>query len=105
MFGCDVTISALIFKGRLDNINDLDSFIDTYESKGFYCKFRTLQEANDFCKKKKDPTHAFINSLEGERFTMYGSLNAIQYRDCIIGISDCLDESNFYHSLKGQVDG
>lgn len=105
MFGCDVTISALIFKGRLDNKKDLDGFIDKYQSKGFYCKFRTLQDVNAFTHKTKDPTHEFINSLDGERFVMYGSLNALEYRNCIIGISDCLDGKNFYHSLKGQVDG
>lgn len=105
MFGCDVTISALIFKGQLDNQTDLDTYIDKYTSKGFYCKFRTLQDVNDFTHRRKDATHEFIKSLGGEHFTMYGTLDAYMYRDCIIGISDCLDLPTFYHSLKGQVDG
>ncbi len=104
-YTADISLSALIYKGRLDNKNDLDSFIDNYKNK-FHLRLATLEPTPRFPKKLCDVSE-FLDTLEyDEKITLFGQIEADIYRGVTIKRHDIiLPKFEQQFSFNGHVNG
>lgn len=104
-YNADISLSALIYKGRLDNKRDLDNFIDRYKDK-FHLRLATLEPTQRFPKELCDVSE-FLDTLEyDERTSLFGQIEADIYHGVTIKRHDILlpkFEQPF--SFNGHVNG
>lgn len=88
-FTADISLSALIYKGRLDNKKELDDFIDTYKDK-YHLRLATLVPTPRFPKELCDVSE-FLDTLEYDSKTsLFGQIEADIYRGVTIKRHDIL---------------
>lgn len=104
-YTADISLSALIYKGRLDNKKDLDAFIDKYKDK-FHLRLATLQPTPRFPKELCDVSE-FLNTLEyDEKISLFGQIEADIYRGVTIKRHDIsLPKFEQPFSFNGHVNG
>lgn len=104
-YTADISLSALMYKGRLDNKKELDEFIDKYKDK-FHLRLATLEPTPRFPKELCDISD-FLNTLEyDEKISLFGQIEADIYRGVTIKRHDILlpkFEQPF--SFNGHVNG
>lgn len=82
-YTADISLSALIYKGRLDNKKDLDDFIDKYKDR-FLLRLATLEPTPRFPTQLCDVSE-FLDTLEfDEKVTLFGQIEADIYRGVTI---------------------
>jgi len=64
-FKSDITLSTIIYEERFPTLEDLDRFIDKYETK-YYLKFSTLNLANEWCKARQKVN--YLDELKDTKF-------------------------------------
>lgn len=104
-YHADISLSALIYKGRLDNKKDLDEFIDKYKDR-FLLRLATLEPTPRFPKQLCDVSE-FLNTLEfDEKVTLFGQIEADIYRGVTIKRHDIsLPKFEQPFSFNGHVTG
>ena len=80
-FTADITLSAIIYKGRIDTKEKLDNFID-YFSEKYILKFATLSPCNKWA--EEHLINKFVDELPGQRLTLFDSIEGQIYRGCVI---------------------
>ena len=104
-YKADISLSALIYKGRFDNKKDLDNFIDKYKDK-FHLRLATLEPTPRFPKELCDVSE-FLDTLEyDKKISLFGQIEADIYRGVTIKRHDILlpkFEQPF--SFNGHVNG
>lgn len=104
-YKADISLSALIYKGRLDNKKDLDDFIDQYKDK-FHLRLATLEPTPRFPKELCDVSE-FLNTLDyDEKISLFGQIEADIYRGVTIKRHDIsLPKFEQPFSFNGHVNG
>lgn len=104
-YTADISLSALMYKGRLDNKRDLDAFIDKYKDK-FHLRLATLEPTPRFPKELCDISE-FLDTLEyDEKVTLFGQIEADIYRGVTIKRHDVvLPKFEQQFSFNGHVNG
>lgn len=104
-YTADISLSALIYKGRLDNKKDLDDFIDKYKDK-FHLRLATLEPTPRFPKQLCDVSE-FLDTLEYDSKTsLFGQIEADIYRGVTIKRHDIsLPKFEQPFSFNGHVTG
>lgn len=104
-YTADISLSALMYKGRLDNKRDLDNFIDKYKDK-FHLRLATLEPTPRFPKELCDISE-FLDTLEyDEKVTLFGQIEADIYRGVTIKRHDVvLPKFEQQFSFNGHVNG
>lgn len=104
-YTADISLSALIYKGRLDNKKDLDDFIDKYKDR-FLLRLATLEPTPRFPKQLCDVSE-FLDTLEfDEKVTLFGQIEADIYRGVTIKRHDIsLPKFEQPFSFNGHVTG
>lgn len=104
-YKADISLSALIYKGRFDNKKDLDAFIDKYKDK-FHLRLATLEPTSRFPKELCDVSE-FLNTLEfDEKISLFGQIEADVYRGVTIKRHDIsLPKFEQPFSFNGHVNG
>lgn len=101
-FESDITITALIHKKHLNTRMELDAFITKYKKHG-HVKLSTLSICNDWTNLNQKVN--YLDALNGEKFTIFGELEGLNYRGIIIKRNDKQIGINSYQSYKFHVDG
>lgn len=104
-YTADISLSALMYKGRLDNKKDLDEFIDKYKDK-FHLRLATLEPTPRFPKELCDISE-FLNTLDyDEKISLFGQIEADIYRGVTIKRHDIsLSKFEQPFSFNGHVNG
>ncbi len=104
-YTADISLSALIYKGRLDNKKDLDDFIDKYKDR-FLLRLATLEPTPRFPTQLCDVSE-FLDTLEfDEKVTLFGQIEADIYRGVTIKRHDIsLPKFEQPFSFNGHVTG
>lgn len=104
-YKADISLSALIYKGRLDNKKDLDDFIDKYKDK-YNLRLATLEPTNRFPKELCDVSE-FLDTLDyDKKVTLFGQIEADIYRGVTIKRHDIvLPKFEQPFSYNGHVNG
>lgn len=104
-YTADISLSALIYKGRLDTKEELDAFIDKYKDR-FHLRLATLESTPRFPKELCDVSE-FLNTLEfDEKVTLFGQIEADIYRGVTIKRHDIsLPKFEQPFSFNGHVTG
>lgn len=104
-YTADISLSALIYKGRLDSKEELDAFIDKYKDR-FHLRLATLEPTPRFPKELCDVSE-FLNTLEfDEKVTLFGQIEADIYRGVTIKRHDIsLPKFEQPFSFNGHVTG
>lgn len=104
-YTADISLSALIYKNRLDNKKDLDEFIDKYKDR-FHLRLATLEPTPRFPKELCDISE-FLNTLEyDEKISLFGQIEADIYRGVTIKRHDIsLPKFEQPFSFNGHVNG
>ncbi len=104
-YKADISLSALIYKGRLDNKKDLDEFIDKYKDK-YHLRLATLEPTPRFPKELCDVSD-FLDTLDYEEKTsLFGQIEADIYRGVTIKRHDkSLPKFEQPFSYNGHVNG
>lgn len=104
-YTADISLSALIYKGRLDNKKDLDEFIDKYKDK-FHLRLATLEPTPRFPKYLCDVSE-FLDTLEfDDKISLFGQIEADIYRGITIKRHDIsLPKFEQPFSFNGHVNG
>ncbi len=104
-YQADISLSALIYKGRLDNKKDLDEFIDKYKDH-FHLRLATLEPTPRFPKELCDVSE-FLDTLEyDDKTTLFGQIEADIYRGVTIKRHDIsLPKFEQPFSYNGHVNG
>lgn len=104
-YHADISLSALIYKGRLDNKKDLDDFIDQYKNQ-FHLRLATLEPTPRFPKELCDVS-AFLDTLEyDQKISLFGQIEADIYRGVTIKRHDIsLPKFEQPFSFNGHVNG
>lgn len=104
-YKADISLSALIYKGRLDNKKDLDDFIDQYKDR-FHLRLATLEPTPRFPKSLCDVSE-FLDTLEyDEKISLFGQIEADIYRGVTIKRHDIsLPKFEQPFSFNGHVNG
>lgn len=105
--GTTITVSTLIYRNQLDTKDSLDDFIDNFNVKFSQVKFKfsTLSISNKWCNDNALPTENYLDDLEGERIDLFGEIEGILYRNCLIKRPERVICENIPQSLKAHVDG
>lgn len=104
-YTADISLSALIYKGRLDTKEELDAFIGKYKDR-FHLRLATLEPTPRFPKELCDVSE-FLNTLEfDEKVTLFGQIEADIYRGVTIKRHDIsLPKFEQPFSFNGHVTG
>ncbi len=104
-YTADISLSVLMYKGRLDNKKELDEFIDKYKDK-FHLRLATLEPTPRFPKELCDIS-AFLDTLEFDRKeVLFGQIEADIYRGITIKRHDIsLPKFEQPFSCNGHVNG
>lgn len=104
-YNADISLSALIYKGRFDNQKDLDNFIDQYKDR-FHLRLATLEPTPRFPKELCDVSE-FLDTLEyDEKISLFGQIEADVYRGVTIKRHDIsLPKFEQPFSFNGHVNG
>ncbi len=104
-YKADISLSALMYKGRLDNKEDLDKFIDKYKDK-FHLRLATLEPTPRFPKELCD-IKEFLDTLDfDEKISLFGQIEADIYRRVTIKRHDIsLPKFEQPFSFNGHVNG
>lgn len=104
-YTADISLSALMYKGRLDNKKDLDEFIDKYKDK-FHLRLATLEPTPRFPKELCDIS-GFLDTLDyDEKISLFGQIEADIYRGVTIKRHDIsLPKFEQPFSFNGHVNG
>jgi organic radical activating enzyme len=98
----DITLHALIYKGRLDSKESIDAFIDNYQEYG-HIKFSTLVACSPWA--KKNQIGSFLDNMGLDTFTLFGEILGHEYRGAIIKRHDRIINNSAEQSVKLHVDG
>lgn len=101
-FKSDITLNVLLHKKQLNTKDELDNFIDKYKEYG-QLKFSTLSICNDWTEKNQKLD--YLDQLKGKNIILFGEIEGIIYRDCIIKRFDKIVNTNSKQSIKFHVDG
>ena len=104
-YRCDISLSALIYKNRLDNKRDLDAFIDKY-GKIYNLRLATVQPTPRFPKSLCDVSQ-FLDTLTfDKKITLFGQIEGDIYRGVLIKRHDIeLKKFEQPFSYNGHVNG
>ena len=104
-YKADISLSALMYKGRLDNKKELDEFIDKYKDK-YHLRLATLEPTPRFPKELCD-IKEFLDTLEfDEKISLFGQIEADIYRGVTIKRHDIsLPKFEQPFSFNGHVTG
>ncbi len=101
-FTADLTLSTLLYKGRIDSKEKLDKFISEYSDK-YHLKFATLTICNDWTQQHQESK--WLDNLDAQKVVLFNVVEGLIYRGAIIGRNDKHVNPNPKHSYKCQVDG
>lgn len=104
-YKADISLSALMYKGRFDNKKDLDAFIDKYKDR-FHLRLATLEPTPRFPKELCDISE-FLDTLDyDEKISLFGQIEADIYRGVTIKRHDIsLPKFEQPFSFNGHVNG
>lgn len=105
LFTADISLSALMYKGRFDTKETLDAFIDKYKDI-YTIRLATLEPTPRFPKNLCDISE-FLNTLEfDDKITLFGQIEADIYRGIVIKRHDIsLPKFEQPFSFNGHVNG
>jgi len=101
-FISDITITTLIHQRQLETKELLDAFIERYKDHG-HLKFSTLSVCNEWTRRMQKVD--YLDDLPAEKLLLFGEIEGLLYRDCVIKRYDRLVKNNAYQSFKFHVDG
>lgn len=101
-FESDLTFHALIYKGRLDSMDAIDSFIDKYQHDA-NLKFSTLFPGNPWA--KRNQVGGFLDDAKLETVVLFDEIIGNLYRGAVIKRYDRIINDNARQSIKFHVDG
>lgn len=102
-FESRLTLTALIYRRRLDSKDLLDRHINAFDQRFDALKFSTLEIANSWCEVNRDGS--FLDFLPGERMVLFNEILGQEYRGAIIKRYDRKLNPNAEQSIKFHVDG
>ena len=105
LYTADISLSALMYKNRLDNKQELDEFIDKYKDL-YTIRLATLEPTPRFPKELCDISK-FLDTLEfDDKITLFGQIEGDIYRGILIKRHDIvLDKFEQPFSFNGHVNG
>lgn len=99
----DLTLTTLIFKGKLDTKDNLDKFIDTHEGK-YTLKFSTLSVCNEYTERKS--LLGYLDELpDCEYVVLFNEILGQIYRNHVIKRYDKVINPNAKQSYKFHTNG
>lgn len=101
-FTADLTLSTLLYKGRIDSKEKLDQFISKYSSK-YHLKFATLTVCNDWT--QQHLCSNWLDEIDAQKVVLFNVIEGLIYRNTVIGRNDKILNPTPKHSYKCQVDG